>query len=176
MFYILSKIFSPILLLLHAWNVINMKNLLSQDSSFHLQSFQNFRCFIKRTVRQAKFYIMTSRKMRKSTMTGFGQYPDSVFKEQVRTFWNRIGGSFLCFQDSEDLHPQMVKQARRSGQLNLSGRGMVSVPDKVSLSLVDTDQVTWILASHWSRLSSSLDELGYYCWGVESDGVWRGGE
>ena len=23
--------------------------------------------------------------MRKSTMTGFGQYPDSVFKEQVRT-------------------------------------------------------------------------------------------
>ena len=33
-----------------------------------------------------QFYIRTSRKMRKSTMTGFGQYPDSVFKEQVRTF------------------------------------------------------------------------------------------
>ena len=26
---------------------------------------------------------MTSRKLRKSPMTGFGQYPDSVFKEQV---------------------------------------------------------------------------------------------
>lgn len=61
--------------------------------------------------------------MRKSTMTGFGQYPDSVFKEQ----------------DSEDLHPQMVKQARRSGQLNLSGRGMVSVPDKV-WSLMEFDE------------------------------------
>ena len=85
---------------------------------------------------------MTSRKMRKSSMTGFGQYPDSVFKEQVRTFRNTIGGLYLCFQDSEDLHPQMVKQARRSGQLNLSGRGMVSVPDKVSLSLVNGDHVT----------------------------------
>ena len=48
----------------------------------------------------------------------------------------------LCLQDSEDLHPQMVKQARSSGQLNLSGRGLVSVPDKVSLSLVQTDHVT----------------------------------
>ena len=31
----------------------------------------------------------------------------------------------------EDLHPQMVKQARASGQLNLSNRGLVAVPAKV---------------------------------------------
>lgn len=29
------------------------------------------------------------------------------------------------------LHPQMMKQARASGQLNLSGRGLVSVPEQV---------------------------------------------
>ena len=39
--------------------------------------------------------------------------------------------SVLFAQATEDLHPQMVKQARRSGQLNLSNRGLVSVPDKV---------------------------------------------
>ena len=42
-------------------------------------------------------------------------------------------------QADEDLHPQLVRQARRSGQLNLSNRGMVSVPDKV-WSLMDLDQ------------------------------------
>lgn len=31
----------------------------------------------------------------------------------------------------EELHPQLVKQARQSGQLNLSNRGMAMVPDKV---------------------------------------------
>ena len=79
--------------------------------------------------------------MRKSTMTGFGQYPDSVFKEQVsrQVLRGWMTSQLLCSQASEDLHPQMVKQARRSGQLNLSGRGLVSVPDKVSLSLAGAD-------------------------------------
>lgn len=58
---------------------------------------------------------MTSRKLRKSSMTGFGQYPDSVFNQQ----------------GTEELHPQMIKQARRSGQLNLSNRGLASVPERV---------------------------------------------
>ncbi|XP_066963781.1 LOW QUALITY PROTEIN: leucine-rich repeat-containing protein 40-like [Macrobrachium rosenbergii] len=31
----------------------------------------------------------------------------------------------------EELHPQIIKMARKSGQLNLSNRGMVEVPDKV---------------------------------------------
>ena len=31
----------------------------------------------------------------------------------------------------EELHPQLVKQARKSGQLNLSNRGLTMVPDKV---------------------------------------------
>ena len=31
----------------------------------------------------------------------------------------------------EELHPQLVKQARQSGQLNLSNRGLTMVPDKV---------------------------------------------
>jgi len=31
----------------------------------------------------------------------------------------------------EELHPQMVKQARASGQLNLSNRGLIAVPEKV---------------------------------------------
>ena len=34
-------------------------------------------------------------------------------------------------QGAEDLHPQVVKQARASGQLNLSNRGLVTVPAKV---------------------------------------------
>jgi len=58
---------------------------------------------------------MTSRKLRKSPGAGFGQYPDSVFNQQ----------------GAEDLHPQVVKQARASGQLNLSNRGLVTVPAKV---------------------------------------------
>lgn len=58
---------------------------------------------------------MTSRKFRKSPGAGFGQYPDSVFSQQ----------------GMEELHPQFVKQARQSGQLNLSNRGLTMVPDKV---------------------------------------------
>jgi len=44
-----------------------------------------------------------------------GQYPDPVF--------DQVG--------MEELHPQLVKQARQSGQLNLSNRGLVGVPEKV---------------------------------------------
>lgn len=58
---------------------------------------------------------MTSRKLRKSPGAAFGQYPDSVFSQQ----------------GMEELHPQLVKQARKSGQLNLSNRGLVEVPSKV---------------------------------------------
>ena len=41
----------------------------------------------------------------------------------------------------EDLHPQMVKQARASGQLNLSNRGLVAVPAKVwTIGELDADE------------------------------------
>ena len=53
-----------------------------------------------------------------------------------------------CGQDTEDLHPQMVKQARRSGQLNLSNRGLVSVPDKVwTLMELDTEEMKSMVTS-----------------------------
>ena len=42
-------------------------------------------------------------------------------------------------QGTEELHPQMVKQARRSGQLNLSNRGLVTVPERV-WTLLELDQ------------------------------------
>ena len=86
---------------------------------------------------------MTSRKLRKSPGAGFGQYPDSVFKEQVG-FSQRLAA--ICvyretFQGMEDLHPQMVKQARSSGQLNLSNRGLVAVPAKVwTIGELDADE------------------------------------
>jgi len=68
-----------------------------------------------KSITDAKIEKMTSRKMRKSPGAGFGQYPDSVFSQQ----------------GMEELHPQLVKQARKSGQLNLSNRGLTMVPDKV---------------------------------------------
>ena len=43
---------------------------------------------------------------------------------------NKCLVSTITFEEGEDLHPQLVKQARQSGQLNLSNRGLVSVPDK----------------------------------------------
>ena len=53
-----------------------------------------------------------------------------------------------CGQDTEDLHPQMVKQARRSGQLNLSNRGLASVPDKVwTLMELDTEEMKSMVTS-----------------------------
>ncbi|XP_023341290.1 leucine-rich repeat-containing protein 40 [Eurytemora carolleeae] len=58
---------------------------------------------------------MTQRPLRRAPGQGFGMYPDSVFN----------------LQEGDDLHPQLVKQARSSGQLNLSNRGLVCVPDKV---------------------------------------------
>jgi len=58
---------------------------------------------------------MSGRPLRKAPGKGFGMYHDSVFSQQ----------------EGEDLHPQMVKQARKSGQLNLSNRGLIKVPDKV---------------------------------------------
>ena len=59
-----------------------------------------------------QFYIRTSRKMRKSTMTGFGQYPDSVFKEQVRTF--KTGQEDLFFV-SRTLKISILKWWSRPG-------------------------------------------------------------
>ena len=42
----------------------------------------------------------------------------------------------------------MVKQARRSGQLNLSNRGLVSVPDKVwTLMELDTEEMKSMVTS-----------------------------
>jgi len=71
---------------------------------------------------------MSSRPLRKAPGKGFGMYPDSVFN----------------LQEGEELHPQLIKQARKSGQLNLSNRGMVSVPDKVwkLMDLTDEEQKT----------------------------------
>ena len=51
-------------------------------------------------------------------------------------------------QGKEELHPQMIKQARRSGQLNLSNRGLVSVPDKVwSLMELDPQEMKSMVTS-----------------------------
>jgi len=58
---------------------------------------------------------MTSRPVRTSR-AGFGQFPDSVFAQQT---------------GPEELHPSMVRQARQSGQLNLSNRGLAGVPERV---------------------------------------------
>ena len=42
----------------------------------------------------------------------------------------------------------MVKQARRSGQLNLSNRGLASVPDKVwTLMELDTEEMKSMVTS-----------------------------
>ena len=35
-------------------------------------------------------------------------------------------------EGGDGVHPKMLQQARRTGQLNLSGRGLVNVPDRVS--------------------------------------------
>jgi len=58
---------------------------------------------------------MTSRQLRKSPNNKFNMYPDSVYH----------------LQEEEDLHPKMLAAARKSGQLNLSNRGLVAVPEKV---------------------------------------------
>ena len=58
---------------------------------------------------------MTSRPLRTSR-AGFGQFPDSVFAQQT---------------GPEELHPSLVRQARQSGQLNLSNRGLAGVPERV---------------------------------------------
>ncbi|XP_045582047.2 leucine-rich repeat-containing protein 40 [Procambarus clarkii] len=40
-------------------------------------------------------------------------------------------GSVFDTAKGEELHPQIIRMARKSGQLNLSNRGMIEVPDKV---------------------------------------------
>ena len=78
------------------------------------------------------------------------------------------------------VHPSIFKQARKSGQLNLSGRSMTKVPDEVwrinidvpeeskTVSLDNTDDRWWeqtdltklILASNWlTELSEDIKEL-----------------
>ena len=42
-------------------------------------------------------------------------------------------------QGKDELHPTMIKQARKSGQLNLSNRGMINVPDRV-WTILELDQ------------------------------------
>jgi len=112
---------------------------------------------------------MTSRIQRKAPGKGFGQFPDAVFNQA----------------QTEDLHPQMIKQARKSGQLNLSNRGLIAVPEKVwtigemtkeeltqssgglSLDEVDTDDKWWdqvdmtklILACN--KISGISDKIEY---------------
>jgi len=85
---------------------------------------------------------MTSRKFRKNPSTGFAQYPDSVFKEQ----------------GTEELSQQLIKQARRSGQLNLSNRGLAQVPERV-WTLMELDQ------EEQKQLASvTMDNRGEEAW------------
>ncbi|XP_076080866.1 leucine-rich repeat-containing protein 40-like [Mytilus galloprovincialis] len=89
------------------------------------------------------------------------------------------------FQQTRDdnpktVHPSIFKQARKSGQLNLSGRSLTKVPDEVwrinidvpeeskTVSLDNTDDRWWeqtdltklILASNWlTELSEDIKEL-----------------
>lgn len=82
--------------------------------------------------------------------------------------------------DSTSVHPSILKQARKSGQLNLSGRSMTKVPPEVwrinldvpeeskTVSLDNTEDRWWeqtdltkmILASNWlTDLSEDIKEL-----------------
>ena len=59
-------------------------------------------------------------------------------------------------QGTEELHPQMVRQARKSGQLNLSNRGLVSVPDRV-WTLMELDQEETKAASQRSMTDNNAE-------------------
>lgn len=41
-----------------------------------------------------------------------------------KAFAGRTGGGFGATQEKSGVHPSMLKQARKSGQLNLSGRSL----------------------------------------------------
>ncbi|KAK7075658.1 Leucine-rich repeat-containing protein 40 [Halocaridina rubra] len=75
----------------------------------------------------------------------------------------------------EELHPQILKMARKSGQLNLSNRGMVEVPDKVyhiheidneeakkltmTMSMDNSDDDRWWEQTDLTRLYLSSNQL-----------------
>ena len=46
-------------------------------------------------------------------------------------FLTNINMFTFPFKEEEELHPKMLAAARKSGQLNLSNRGLVAVPEKV---------------------------------------------
>ena len=170
---------------------------------------------------------MTSRKMRKSTMTGFGQYPDSVFKEQVSASWVRSRGWCSLFaglggspSPDGEAGPELwtaQPQRPRPGQCPGQGQSLIG-PDgsrdlNTGLPLVEADLCLYlVLASSGSSLTSNLKPKRWpwdrvcngwihppplnrsrdqntglslveaicihsmFFQGLESDGVWRGGE
>ncbi|XP_076346434.1 leucine-rich repeat-containing protein 40-like isoform X1 [Tachypleus tridentatus] len=81
----------------------------------------------------------------------------AVSRGRGKEFRGNVGACFHFQQKEPTLHPHIIKQARQSGQLNLSNRGMVEVPDVVwninnitpeeskmlSVSLDDTDGERW---------------------------------
>ena len=58
-------------------------------------------------------------------------YIKSYFNLVMTVFLTNINMFTFPFKEEEELHPKMLAAARKSGQLNLSNRGLVAVPEKV---------------------------------------------
>nr|XP_027223165.1 leucine-rich repeat-containing protein 40-like [Penaeus vannamei] len=73
-------------------------------------------------------------------------------------------GSVFDEAKSEELHPQIIKMARRSGQLNLSNRGMHEVPDKVyHIHEMDADEAKKMM------MGMSMDSTDDDRWWEQTD-------
>ncbi|CAL4147450.1 unnamed protein product, partial [Meganyctiphanes norvegica] len=73
-------------------------------------------------------------------------------------------GSVFDTAKGEELHPQVIKMARKSGQLNLSNRGMIEIPDKVyHLHEIDNDEAKDL------TMGMSMDNSNDDCWWEQSD-------
>ncbi|KAG7174435.1 Leucine-rich repeat-containing protein 40-like [Homarus americanus] len=86
-----------------------------------------------------------------------------------------VGGVFDVAK-GEELHPQLIRMARKSGQLNLSNRGMAEVPDKVyhihemdaeeakkltmGMTMDGSDEDRWWEQSELTRLYLSSNQIG----------------
>lgn len=84
-------------------------------------------------------------------------------------------GAVFGTTKGDDLHPQIIRMARKSGQLNLSNRGMAEVPDKVyhinemdaeeakkmtmNMSMDGSDDDRWWEQTDLTRLYLSSNQL-----------------
>ena len=71
-------------------------------------------------------------------------------------------GALFQVQGTEELHPQVIKMARKSGQLNLTNRGMKEIPVKVyHINELDNDETR--------QISLSMDNTGDDKWWEQND-------